>query len=177
MKNQTKYRPIMILILTAIICGAALRQPVQAKNLSMYRRCVNANSRTGWCIVVNKSTHVTAVYKKSGKKWQQYASFTCTVGRKRRGKSTTASGTFSVGNKYFVKDFRNGTAYYCTSMGRGSSGYLHTVLYERSRNINTAKIIDGRLGADASAGCVRLSRWNAYFIYRYVPKGTKIVIF
>ena len=38
------------------------------------------------------------------------------------------------------------------------------------------KVYDGRLGADISDGCIRLSLTNAEWIYRNIPAETKVVI-
>lgn len=161
-------------MLILIICLAATPTPAQAKQISMYSRCVAANSKTGYCLVISKSQHICAVYKKSGRKWKQYASFYVTVGRN----GCTRSGTFTTGKKSYYKDFRSSTAFYVVSLKGGASGYLHSTLYRKgSRSINKATYIDNRTGVDASAGCVRFARWNMYWIYTNIPKGTKVVIF
>ena len=40
-----------------------------------------------------------------------------------------------------------------------------------------SKIIDGRLGINASHGCVRLSIENAKWIYDTIPSGTKVIVY
>ena len=39
------------------------------------------------------------------------------------------------------------------------------------------KIQDGRLGINASHGCIRLTLTNAKWIYDNIPRGTKVVIY
>lgn len=164
----------MAAALTAmLLCLALLPVKAEAKGQSMYSRCVNAKSTTGWCIVVSRSQHICAVYQKRGRSWKQYASFYCTAGAN----GCTRSGTFKVGSKSYYRDFASTTAFYWVSLP-GSSGGFHTTLYQKgSRNIDTAKAVDKRLRMDLSKGCIRLSRWNAYFIWYYIPKGTKVVFF
>ena len=38
-------------------------------------------------------------------------------------------------------------------------------------------ITDGRLGINASHGCVRLSIENAKWIYNTIPSGTKVIVY
>ena len=42
---------------------------------------------------------------------------------------------------------------------------------------NFMEIKDGRLGINASHGCVRLALSNAKWIYDNIPRGTKVVIY
>lgn len=167
-----KSKRILTAFLIAISVITAPVTQTQAKQQSMYSRCVNARSSTGWCIVVSKSQHLCVIYKKYGRNWKQWGTFYCTVGANGR----TSSGTFKVGNKSYYRDFSASTAFYWVSLP-GSSGGFHTWLYKKgSRNINTAPVVDKRLGRDLSKGCIRLHRWNAYWIYHNIPKGTKVVI-
>lgn len=38
-------------------------------------------------------------------------------------------------------------------------------------------ITDGRLGINASHGCVRLNINHAKWIYDHIPRGTKVVVY
>ena len=51
---------------------------------------------------------------------------------------------------------------------------FHSVLYEPG---SMTDIQDGRLGINASAGCVRLSIGNAKWIYDNIPSSTKVVVY
>lgn len=162
----------MLCVMLVILHSAS---PAQAGTTSMYGHCLKANSPTGYCLVIDKKKHLCAVYRRTNKKsrWKQYATFQVTVGA--GGK--TRSGTFKVAEKSYYRDFKKTTAFYWVRLA-GSSGGLHTTLYKRgSRDIRTAKPVDKRLGMDLSNGCVRLSRWNAYWCYYNLPRGTKVVIF
>ena len=51
---------------------------------------------------------------------------------------------------------------------------LYTVLYKQG---SMSVITDGRLGINASHGCVRLNINNAKWIYDNIPRGTKVVVY
>ena len=42
---------------------------------------------------------------------------------------------------------------------------------------NSNRVMDGRLGINASHGCVRLAIENAKWIYDTIPRGTKVVTY
>lgn len=178
MKNCKKF----LLTVIAVLClVAAALQPettvtAQAATNTMYQRCVKANSQTGWCIVINKSRHQAAVYRKTGGKWKQFSSYSVTIGAE---KTPSRAGTFTIGKKSLWKDFSASTAFYCCYLvGRGSSGYIHSILYKKgSRDVRTAKTVDKRLGVNASKGCIRFSAAAANWIYKNIPRKTKVVIY
>lgn len=167
---------VMIMAAMILVCLVLVARPAYAK--SMYQRAVGAKSTTGWCVVVNKSAHVVAVYKIKEGKTQRYVSYRCTVGRLKNGRSITRSGLFKIGSKHKYLDLKRGTAFYCTFMsGPKTSGYIHSGLYEiGSRNVGRARAVDTAMGRNRSDGCVRLPLWGAYFVWT-LPKGTPIVIF
>ena len=70
-----------------------------------------------------------------------------------------------------VRSSRAQSRYYFTQF---YGDYLfHSVLYYQNSN----RVMDGRLGINASHGCVRLAIENAKWIYDTIPRGTKVVTY
>ena len=97
--------------------------------------------------------------------------YRCTTGKK---STPTPKGVYTVKakGKYFNTG-RNGRCWYYTQF---YGNYLfHSVIYDRSSS--PRNVVNGRLGANISHGCVRLALGNAKWIYNNVPSGTKVVIY
>ncbi|WP_334296422.1 L,D-transpeptidase [Mediterraneibacter catenae] len=68
-----------------------------------------------------------------------------------------------------------GSGYTCWYYTQFYGNYLfHSVLYNPG---SMSSIQDGRLGINASHGCVRLSLSNAKWIYDNIPSSTKVVVY
>lgn len=139
-------------------------------------KAYNYSSKTKYLILVNCSTHRVGVYKGSKANWKRLYYWKCGDGKK---STPTVKGTFKTGvykgrkykQKYF--DSHGARCWYAT---RIYNGYLfHSVLYKRAKT--PKKIKDGRLGAGVSHGCVRLAIGNAKWIYKNIPKKTKVIIY
>ena len=79
----------------------------------------------------------------------------------------------SVGKWNEVKKWVCTTGAKSTPTVKGN--YLfHSVLYKQG---SMSVITDGRLGINASHGCVRLNINNAKWIYDNIPRGTKVVVY
>lgn len=138
----------------------------------MDRKAQYYSSRKNYLILVNYKNHKVRVYKGKKNRWTRVKNFTCTLGKR---STRTPRGTFSVGRK--GKYFNTGggaRCWYWTGF-IGTTYLFHSVLY--NRNKRPTKIIDGRLGRNLSHGCIRLSLSNAKWIYKYVPRKTKVVIY
>lgn len=90
-----------------------------------------------------------------------------------------ASNTPTVKGSFTIKSrglsFGEDKGYSCWYWTQFYGDYLfHTVLYSKGSKTN---IIDGRLGINASHGCVRLSMDDAKWIYDNIPSGTKVYIY
>ena len=138
-----------------------------AKYPDMLRKAQSYSSSTGWLILVDCSTNRCCIYRGSYGNWLPVKEWICTTGASW---SPTVKGVFSVIGKGY--SFGNGfTCYYYTQFYRD---YLfHSVLYYQG----TFRVMDGRLGIDASHGCVRLDINNAKYIYDNVPYGTTVVTY
>lgn len=134
------------------------------------------SSKTKYLILVNCKTHRVGVYKGRKDKWVRLYYWKCGDGKK---STPTVKGTFKTGSylgraykqKYF--DAHGARCWYAT---RIYGAYLfHSVLYKPASK--PKKIKDGRLGKGVSHGCVRLKLKNAKWIYKNIPKKTKVIIY
>ena len=53
---------------------------------------------------------------------------------------------------------------------------IYSIRFYMFQEVNQP-LVDGRLGINASHGCVRLALTNAKWIYDNIPVGTKVVIY
>lgn len=143
----------------------------QASNSdSSYESFINSKdcpSDTDYYIYTNLSKHSVSIFTGSNHNWKLIKSFSCSVGKS---STPTIRGHFSVGDKgtYFVTD--NGLI--CKYFTQISGNYLfHSILYDKNGNV-----VDSRLSANISHGCIRLALENAKYIYDNVPSSTSIWI-
>ena len=125
------------------------------------------SSATNYLILVDTTACKTGIFYGSGYDWDLWYFWDCTPGASW---SPTVTGTFTVGARG-----RSFTSY-------GSLCYWYTQFYGNylfhSVTYNTdGTLQDGRLGMNLSHGCVRLAYDNAYWIYRNIPTGTKVVVY
>ena len=126
------------------------------------------SSKTKWMILVDTKKNRVGVFNGSKGNWVQKKDWICTSGAKA---TPTVKGQFTVGSK--GKVFGHG--YSCWYYTQFYGDYLfHSILYNPG---SMTSIQDGRLGINASHGCVRLSLNNAKWIYNNIPKGTKVVVY
>jgi hypothetical protein len=145
--------------------GKVTPSPTQHPN--MLRKAQSYFSSTGWLILVDCSANRCCIYRGSHGNWVTVKEWACTTGASG---TPTKKGVFSVGSKGY--SFGNGfTCYYYTQFYHD---YLfHSVLYYPG----TFRVMDGRLGINASHGCVRLDINNAQYIYYNVPSGSTVVTY
>lgn len=134
------------------------------------------SSSTKYMILVNCSTHRVGVYKGKKHAWKRIYYWKCGDGKK---STPTVKGKFKtgvyLGRKYKQRYFDSHGAR-CWYATRIYNGYLfHSVLYKKAKT--PKKIKDGRLGKGVSHGCVRLKLKNAKWIYKNIPKKTKVIIY
>src|SRR5699024_9243681 len=100
--------------------------------------------------------------------WKEVFYWPCTSGA---ANTPTVKGQFTVKGKGLAF----GSGYTCWYYTQFYGNYLfHSVLYVPG---SQSALVDGRLGINASHGCVRLALTNAKWIYDNIPVGTKVVIY
>lgn len=128
------------------------------------------SSATNYLILVDTSRNEVGIYSGSGTpgNWNLIRFVRCTSGAS---STPTVRGVFTVGSRGLVF----GDGYSCWYWTQIYGAYLfHSVLYYPGSQSN---IMDGRIGINASHGCVRLEIGNAKWIYDNIPSGTKVVIY
>ena len=137
-------------------------------NYSMFQRAQNMSSRTNWLILVDTKLNKVAIYYGSKGNWTEKKYWSCTTGA---AATPTVKGSYTVQSKGLAF----GSGYTCWYYTQFYGNYLfHSILYNPG---SKTSIQDGRLGINASHGCVRLSLANAKWIYDNIPRGTKVYIY
>lgn len=126
------------------------------------------SSATNWLILVDTRLNKVGVYQGARGNWREVYYWPCTSGA---AATPTVKGQFTVRGKGLCF----GSGYTCWYYTQFYGNYLfHSVLYQTG---SQTALVDGRLGINASHGCVRLSLTNAKWIYDNIPIGTKVVIY
>ena len=137
-------------------------------NYNMYEKAKNLSSNTNWLILVDTHANKVAIYRGSKGNWAEQKYWSCTTGASG---SPTVKGSFTVGSK--GRAF--GSGYTCWYYTQFYGNYLfHSILYNPG---SMTSVQDGRLGINASHGCVRLALGNAKWIYDNIPRGTKVYVY
>ena len=138
---------------------------------SIDKKFQSYTSATSYLVVVKLTEHKVRVYKGKKNRWNRIHAFLCTVGAP---STPTVKGTFTIGSR--GQYFNTGTNARCWYWTQFYGNYLfHSVIYDRSPS--PTHILDGRLGIDASHGCIRMALSNAKWFNNTIPSGTKVVIY
>ena len=134
----------------------------------MEQKAQSYSSSTKWLVLVDTKSNHVGIYSGKKNNWDEKKYWSCTSGAKA---TPTPKGSYTVKAK--GKSF--GSGYTCWYYTQFYGNYLfHSVLYQPG---SMSRIKDGRLGINASHGCVRLALSNAKWIYDNIPRGTKVVIY
>lgn len=147
------------------------------KYLSESERLMTARVTRGWyssatryLLLVDTSRNEVGVFYGNGDagNWNLIKLIRCTSGASN---TPTVKGSFTVGSKGMVF----GDGYSCWYWTQFYKDYLfHSVLYYPG---SQSHIMDGRIGINASHGCVRLELQNAKWIYDNIPSGSRVIIY
>lgn len=139
-----------------------------AEDSKMCLKAQQYSSKTKWMILVDTKKNRVGIFSGSKGKWEQEKYWKCTSGAKA---TPTVKGQFTVG----IKGKVFGKGYSCWYYTQFYGDYLfHSILYNPG---SMTSVQDGRLGINASHGCVRLSLNNAKWMYNNIPRGTKVVVY
>ena len=128
------------------------------------------NSKETYFIKVNYGANVVTIYKKdkSGKYTVPVKAMVCSTG-----KATPTSGTYKMSNKYRWHQLNGGVyGQYCSRI----TGHIlfHSVPYATNSPDSLKYTAYDKLGTKASAGCIRLTVADAYWIYSNCASGTNV---
>lgn len=127
------------------------------------------HSSTNWLILVDITQNRVGIFNGSLGNWKLQNFWLCSSGAPN---TPTRVGQFTVGNKGY--SFGEEHGYSCYYWTQFYADYLfHSVKYYAG----TRNIMDGRLGMNISAGCVRMQIDQAKWIYDNIPRGTKVVVY
>lgn len=138
---------------------------------TMWSKVANETSGTSWLLITSRDENRTCVYHREDGRWILKYYWKCTTGAEG---TRTPRGTFTVPEtKTHLEKFGSGyTCWYATRFYKRC--YYHSVLYYQNSQVN---ILDGRLGASLSHGCIRLAKSNALWIYNNIDAGTKVIVY
>lgn len=161
---MNRWRNILfVVLLLFLFCGAGISAEAKTK--------AKVKASKQYMIRINKQQNVVNVYKHvKGKKYKPYRAFVCSTG------PGTPVGTFHLLEKMRWHQL-DGPTYgqYCSRItGRI---LFHSVWYYKPDKTTQSYIQYNRLGTAASHGCVRLTVWDAKWIFDNCPSGTKIIIY
>jgi len=146
-------------------------------SVTMYGKTKKATSGTKYLIGVCRRDNRVCIYEKSKGEWVVKYYWKCTTGKPTdySNISCTPSGTFKVPKVgTHRKYFGDRSGFRCWYTTKIFKGYMfHSVLYNP---YGSSKIQDGRLGYNISHGCIRLKKDNAYWMYKNIKAGTKVII-
>lgn len=135
--------------------------------MTMAAKAQSQSSATKWLILVDTTKNRVEILKGQKGDWKVHKYWKCTSGA---WGTPTVRGKFTIGSRGL--SFGEEKGYSCWYWTQFYGNYLfHSVLYNPH---SQTSIQDGRLGINASHGCVRLALSNAKWINRNIPSGTKV---
>lgn len=135
--------------------------------MTMAAKAQGQSSATKWLILVDTHKNRVEILKGQKGDWKVHKYWKCTSGA---WGSPTVRGKFTIQSRGL--SFGEEKGYSCWYWTQFYGNYLfHSVLYNPH---SQSSIQDGRLGINASHGCVRLALSNAKWINRNIPSGTKV---
>ena len=139
----------------------------------IWKKVQQAGSDTRSIVTIDCAKHRLNVFRKKGKDWVCIKQWICSTGQTEVNGDykKTPKGIFKL--RYKLKHFGEEHGYTCWYASNFSgNSFIHSVLYNP---MSMTSIQDGRLGINASHGCVRLKLQNAKWIYEHVKKGSTII--
>ena len=135
--------------------------PMPSDQRVMLDKAQGYSSRTGYLILVDRSTHKVGVFSGSQNNWSLRYYWSCVTG---------APGTPTITGSYYTTGFTrpslstDSRAIYCTQIWGGY--FFHSILASESE-----------LGKSLSHGCIRLPYSAANWIYNNIHVGTRVIIY
>ena len=130
-------------------------------------------SKTRSIVTIDCAKHRVNVFRLKDGDWVCIKQWVCSTGQTEvNGEyKKTPKGVFKL--RYKLKHFGEEKGYTCWyACNFSGNSFIHSVLYNP---YSKTSIQDGRLGINASHGCVRLKLQNAKWLYDHVKKGSTII--
>ena len=126
------------------------------------------SSATDWLVWVSLKTQTVNIFRGSKENWRLDRSFRCCTGKPA---TPTIRGSFAVDGK--VPEWNFGS-YRVNNVTGFHGGYaFHSVRYSP----DYSKVLDGTLGKPASHGCVRMEAEGCGYIYKNIPRGSRVIVY
>ena len=139
----------------------------------IWKKVKNATSDTKSLVTIDCTNHRVNVFRKRDGDWVCIKQWICSSGQTEviGEYKKTPKGTHKL--RYKLKHFGEEKGYTCWyACNFSGHSFIHSVLYNP---YSMTSIQDGRLGINASHGCVRLALKNAKWIYDHVKKGSTVI--
>jgi lipoprotein-anchoring transpeptidase ErfK/SrfK len=148
-----------------------------AERKLMWDGVKNAKSKTKYLVITHCKYNWTYVYTGRQGNWRIYKRFRCTTGADRT--PTPKVNRYKPGGNKFKFGGYNATRkrkpYTCWFASRfQGSCFYHSVLYWRNSRTH---VMSPKLGVSKSHGCIRLDIDDAWWMYKNIKKGTRIITF
>lgn len=169
---------VALLIATDVKSQAATKQNATWEELSaavtrvaMTGKAQDYTSDTGYLVMVDESKYTCGVFTWDSEKnlWMITKSIPVSIGKP---STPTPCKEFKIVDKWEHFDLNGYRFWYCSWMGGIG---VHSTAYDIADTPEVEK--DGRINAQASNGCVRMSLSASKWIYDNVPVGTTVVIY
>ena len=142
--------------------------PYTGYQLRAVNKANASRSSTRYLICVDKSSHKVIVLTGGNGKWAPHRVMPCTVGAS---STPTVEGSFTIGSR----GLSFGSGYTCWYWTQFYKDYLfHSIVYNPG---SRSSVQDGRMGINASHGCVRMYIGDAQWIYNNIPSGTRVLVY
>lgn len=142
--------------------------PFTGYQLRAVNKANASRSSTKYFICVDKSSHKVVVLTGGNGSWEPYRIMPCTVGASA---TPTVEGSFTIGSR----GLSFGSGYTCWYWTQFYKDYLfHSIVYNPG---SRTSVQDGRMGINASHGCVRMYIGDAKWIYNNIPSGTRVLVY
>ncbi|MGL4344279.1 MAG: L,D-transpeptidase [Cellulosilyticaceae bacterium] len=146
------------------------KEPASKVQLESYINSKGFTSKTNYLVWTDLYRQRTYVFKKQGTQWVLHRQMLCSTGNN---KTPTPRGEFTLTS--YVSAFGMNKGYMCKNAVGIFDDYLyHSVMFDKTGSYQLSGV--GKLGNQASSGCIRLSYEDSVWFYKNMPLGTKVWI-
>lgn len=158
---------LLVLVIAVCILGV-LSKPTMAANSLVNKHVYGLQEKQVYWLDVNQDTQLVKVME--GK-----TPIRIIIVSTGKSNTPTPNGTFYTQNKGPFFSVGYASAKYFTSFKGWGKYMFHSILFDSKGKQVIASAAE-KLGTKASHGCIRMPIHDAYWIYRNIPQGTKVII-